>query len=152
MSDIIEKEEKEDNDINKNMINDFVELTTNKIRFFLKRKTSVIVLNPDKTFDITTKKQIPHFFKYKDNYHLVRANEIYTGKKKNIIIYSQPDILPLTAEHNPNDEVYQILLHTKITKDWLNEVKEDFTMYLAMIGVGVLIGAMITAIVLKAKL
>ncbi len=145
MSDILEKSEK---DINVSV----EELKENKFNFNLKRKTNVIVLNSDKTYNVYVRKKIPTMFKLKDNYHRITTSEIFTGKRRNMIIYQNEALLPITYKSDKDDDIYQVLLHSKVAKDWLYEIKQDFMLNFMMVGIGALLGAVITAISLKAKL
>lgn len=152
MSDILENEKTDINNENEKSDITYIELKENKFNFTLKRKTNVIVLNSDKTYNSYVKKHIPTTFKLKDNYHRITTSEIFTGKKRNMIIYQNQSLMPITYNSEKDDDVYQVLLHSKVAKDWLNEIKQDFMLNFMMIGVGALIGAVITAITLKARL
>lgn len=149
---MVEEKNIENKEVKKEIDITYTELKDNKFVFALKRKTNVIILNSDKTYNTYVKKRLPTMFKLKDNYHRIATSEIFTGKKRNLIIYQNQALMPITYQSNKDDDVYQILLHSKVAKDWLNEIKQDFMLNFMMIGVGALIGAVITAITLKARL
>jgi hypothetical protein len=52
---------------------------------------------------------------------------------------------PITYKSNDLDENYQILLSSKVLKDWIGDIKNDFMLYLLILGAGLMMGGIIVA-------
>ena len=119
----------------------------NEIITPLSRKSNIIILNKDKTYTSIVKRHIPAVFQYKGKYHKLNPNEFYIGRKRNLIIYDSEGLNPITYKSTELDENYQILLSSKVLKDWIGDIKNDFMLLLLVAGANLMIGGIIVAIV-----
>lgn len=117
----------------------------NEIITPLSRKSNIIILNKDKTYTSIVKRHIPTVFQYKGKSHKLNPNEFYIGRKRNLIIYDSEGLNPITYKSNDLDENYQILLSSKVLKDWIGDIKNDFMLYLLILGAGLMMGGIIVA-------